>query len=232
LKGIIAKVSKQKEKVISKSFFQKKKKPNIIYITNKLNNFIFFLQGLVSITISAVLPKLHPPPCATQEKNCKEASAIQLWVFYISLLLTSIGSGGIKPCVVTFAADQFDMTKSSVASRSWNLFNWYYFSMGMATLTALTVVVYIQDNVGWGWGLGVPTIAMALSILAFLFGFPLYNRLKPGGSPLVRLAQVAVAALKKKKQVVSEDAGLLYENRELDAAISVHGRLLHSNQFK
>lgn len=157
---------------------------------------------------------------------------MQLWVLYISLLLTSIGSGGIKPCVVTFAADQFDMTKSSVAGRSWNLFNWYYFSMGMATLTALTVVVYIQDNVGWGWGLGVPTIAMAFSILAFLFGFPLYNRLKPGGSPLVRLTQVVVAALKKKKQVVPEDAGLLYENRELDADISVHGRLLHSNQFK
>ncbi|GLT71161.1 hypothetical protein SLA2020_431980 [Shorea laevis] len=104
--------------------------------------------------------------------------------------------------------------------------------MGMATLSALTVVVYIQDNVGWGWGLGVPTIAMALSILAFLLGSPLYNRLKPGGSPLVRVAQVVVAALKKKKQVVPEDATLLYENRELDAAISVHGRLLRSNQFK
>jgi dipeptide/tripeptide permease len=186
---------------------------------------------LVSITISAVVPKLRPPPCSTQE-NCKEASELQLWVLYICLLLTSIGSGGIRPCVVTFAADQFDMTKSSVASRSWNFFNWYYFSMGMATLTALTVVVYIQDNVGWGWGLGVPTIAMALSILAFLLGSPLYKRLKPGGSPLVRLAQVVVAALKKKKQVVPEDPGLLYENRELDAAISVHGRLLHSNQFK
>ncbi|XP_062174179.1 protein NRT1/ PTR FAMILY 3.1-like [Alnus glutinosa] len=192
---------------------------------------IIYEMGLVSITISAVVPKLRPPPCSTQE-SCKEASELQLWVLYICLLLTSIGSGGIRPCVVTFAADQFDMTKSSVASRSWNFFNWYYFSMGMATLTALTVVVYIQDNVGWGWGLGVPTIAMALSILAFLLGSPLYKRLKPGGSPLVRLAQVVVAALKKKKQVVPEDPGLLYENRELDAAISVHGRLLHSNQFK
>ena len=195
-------------------------------------NFSFFtLQGLISITISAVLPTLRPPPCPTQV-NCKEASDLQLWVLYISLLLSSLGSGGIRPCVVTFAADQFDMTKSSVAARSWNLFNWYYFSMGMAKLTALTFVVYIQDNVGWGWGLGVPTTAMALSIIAFLVGSPLHNNIKPAGSPLVRLAQVIVAAVKKRKVVVPENPALLYEDRELDAAISLHGRLVHTNQFK
>ncbi|KAM3750168.1 hypothetical protein ACB098_04G017300 [Castanea mollissima] len=192
---------------------------------------IIYELGLISITISAVLPKLRPPLCTTQV-NCKEASGLQLWALYISLLLSSLGSGGIRPCVVTFAADQFDMTKSSVAARSWNLFNWYYFSMGMATLTALTFVVYIQDNVGWGWGLGVPTIAMALSIIAFLVGSPLYNRIKPAGSPLVRLTQVIVAAVKKRKEVVPENPALLYENRELDAAISLHGRLVHTNQFK
>ena len=195
-------------------------------------NFSFLiLQGLISITMLAIRPTLRPPPCPTQ-MNCKEASALQLRVLYISMLLTSLGSGGIRPCVVTFAADQFDMTKSGVAARSWNLFNWYYISMGMAVLTAQTFVVYIQDNVGWGWGLGIPTIAMALSIIAFLLGSPLYNRIKPQGSPLVRLAQVIVAAVKKRKEVVPEDPALLYENRELDAAISLHGRLLHTNQFK
>ncbi|KAJ9694297.1 hypothetical protein PVL29_010009 [Vitis rotundifolia] len=188
-------------------------------------------QGLVSITISAVLPSLRPPPCPTKE-NCKEASTLQLCILYISLLLTSLGTGGIRPCVVTFAADQFDMSKSKVASRSWNFFNWYYFSMGLATLSALTIVVYIQDNVGWGWGLGLPTIAMALSIIAFLVGSPLYKKLKPGGSPLVRLAQVIVAATKKRKAVAPADPSLLYENKELDATISVNGRLIHTNQFK
>ncbi|WJZ93042.1 hypothetical protein VitviT2T_012005 [Vitis vinifera] len=192
---------------------------------------IIYELGLVSITISAVLPSLRPPPCPTKE-NCKEASTLQLCILYISLLLTSLGTGGIRPCVVTFAADQFDMSKSKVASRSWNFFNWYYFSMGLATLSALTIVVYIQDNVGWGWGLGLPTIAMALSIIAFLVGSPLYKKLKPGGSPLVRLAQVIVAATKKRKAVAPADPSLLYENKELDATISVNGRLLHTNQFK
>ncbi|XP_037491957.1 protein NRT1/ PTR FAMILY 3.1-like [Jatropha curcas] len=186
---------------------------------------------MISITVSAVLPSLRPPPCPTQQ-NCKEASSSQLWVLYMCLLLTSLGTGGIRPCVVTFAADQIDMTKSSVNSRKWNFFNWYYFSMGMATLTALTIVVYIQDNVGWGWGLAIPTIAMALSIIAFVVGSPLYIKLKPGGSPLIRLAQVIVAAVKKRKIALPDDPTLLYQNRELDASISVNGRLLHTNQFK
>ncbi|KAJ8770399.1 hypothetical protein K2173_015013 [Erythroxylum novogranatense] len=192
---------------------------------------IIYELGMISITVSALLPTLHPPPCPSQV-NCKEASSSQLWALYAALLLTSIGTGGIRPCVVTFAADQFDMSKSSVASRGWNFFNWYYFSMGMATLTALTVVVYVQDNIGWGWGLGIPTIGMALSIIAFVFGSHLYKKLKPGGSPLVRLTQVIAAAVKKRKLVTPNDPGALYQNKDLDSLISVNGRLLHTDQFK
>lgn len=138
------------------------------------------------ITISSILPHLRPPPCPTRE-NSKEASSFQLLMLYVSLLLTSLGSAGIRPNVVTFAADQFAMTKSKSESGGWNFFNWYYFCMGIATLTALTVVVYIQDRVGWGWGLGIPTIAMALSIVVFLVGSHLYKKVKPGGSPLARV---------------------------------------------
>ncbi|PON90360.1 Proton-dependent oligopeptide transporter [Trema orientale] len=191
---------------------------------------IIYEMGLLSVTISALFPSLRPPPCPTQT-NCVEASGA-LWILYLSLLLTSIGSGGIRPNVVTFAADQLDMTKSAVAKRRWNFFNIYYFCMGLATLTALTVVVYIQDNVGWGWGLGIPTISMAISIIVFLVGSPLYKKLKPGGSPLVRLAQVVVAAVKKRNAVVPADHNLLYENKGVDAGICLHEKLLHSNQYK
>lgn len=192
---------------------------------------IIYELGMVSIILSAALPKLQPPPCPTQE-NCTEASSTQLWFLYASLLLTSLGSGGIKPCVVTFAADQFDMMKLKASKGGWNFFNWYYFTMGFATLLALTVVVYIQDNVGWVWGLGIPTIAMALSIVAFVMGAPLYNILKPGGSPLVRLTQVIVAAVKKRNIAPPDHQGILYENKKLDADISTNGMLLHSNQFR
>lgn len=186
---------------------------------------------MIAITISAVLPKLRPPPCPTQT-NCQEASNLQLWVLYLALLLTSLGTGGIRPCVVTFAADQFDMTKAKSDSRSWNFFNWYYFCMGVASLLAITIVVYIQDNISWAWGLAIPTIAMALSLIVFIFGSRLYKRIKPGGSPFVRVVQVVVAAFKKRKVHGPIDSRALYQNRELDACISTNGILLHSKQFK
>ncbi|MED6207985.1 hypothetical protein PIB30_040759 [Stylosanthes scabra] len=188
-------------------------------------------QGMISMTLSAILPHFRPPPCPNQV-NCQEATSSQLWILYMSLLLTSLGSGGIRPCVVPFSGDQFDMSKKGVESRKWNLFNWYFFSMGFASLSALTIVVYIQDNMGWGWGLGIPTIAMMISIVAFVVGFPLYKHVKPEGSPLIRLAQVAVAAIKKRKQPLPTDPKLLYQNKDLDAPISTEGTLLHSDQFK
>lgn len=104
--------------------------------------------------------------------------------------------------------------------------------MGLAVLLALTVVVYVQDNVGWGWGFGIPTVAMFFSVIAFIVGYPLYVKIKPGGSPLTRLAQVVAAAFKKRKVVLPDDLNMLYQDKELDANIAAGGRLLHTNQLE
>ncbi|KAL8268891.1 hypothetical protein R6Q59_002689 [Mikania micrantha] len=192
---------------------------------------IIYQIGMVSLTAAAVLPKLRPPPCKNGE-ICQEADSGQLAVLYISLLLTAIGSGGIRPCVVAFGADQFDESDEKQKTSTWKFFNWYYFCMGASMLVAVTVIVYIQDNIGWGWGLGVPSIAMAVSIIGFLIGYPLYRNMDPAGSPFTRLVQVCVAAYKKRKLPMVADPKLLYENEELDASISVSGKLLHTKQMK
>ncbi|CAI9099466.1 OLC1v1036293C1 [Oldenlandia corymbosa var. corymbosa] len=192
---------------------------------------IVYVLGMITITITAFMPSFRPPPCPTQQ-NCKEASTLQMGILYIALLLQCIGTGGIRPCVVSFGADQLDMSKAKVEARKWNLFNWYYLSLGMATLLALTVLVYVQDNVDWGWGLGIPTIALSLSILLFVLVSPLYIKKKPQGSPFTRLAQVIVAAFRKRDFPAPNDPALLYQNKELDASISVNGRLQHTNQFR
>ena len=186
---------------------------------------------MTNLTISAILPKLRPPPCSG-EQVCEEANSGQLLILYISLLLTAIGAGGIRPCVVAFGADQFDETDPKQKTSTWKFFNWYYFFMGASMLLAVTVVVYIQDNVGWGWGLGTPTVAMALSIIAFLIGYPLYRNMDPAGSPFTRLIQVCVAAFKKRNLPMVSDPKFLYENDELDAPISLAGRLVHTKHMK
>ncbi|KAG2627534.1 hypothetical protein PVAP13_3KG127863 [Panicum virgatum] len=194
--------------------------------------------GMVGLVVSALLPTLRPPPCSPPATPCQRASGWQLAVLYLSLLCTSLGSGGIRPCVVAFGADQFDQEQrdggeaaKAAAERKRRYFNLYFFTMGLAMLLAFTVVVYIQDNVGWGWGFGIPAIGMLVSILVFLVGYPIYVLLKPEGSPFTRLAQVVAAAFRKRSAAVPEDPGMLYQDKELDAPISTNGRLLHTNQL-
>jgi peptide/histidine transporter 3/4 len=194
--------------------------------------------GMVGLVVSALLPTLRPPPCSPPATPCQRASGWQLAVLYLSLLCTSLGSGGIRPSVVAFGADQFEHEQQdgaeaakAAAERKRRYFNLYFFTMGFAVLLALTVVVYIQENVGWGWGFGIPAIGMLVSIVVFLVGYPIYVLLKPDGSPFTRLAQVVAAAFKKRDVAVPEDPGMLYQDKELDALISTNGRLLHTNQL-
>jgi peptide/histidine transporter 3/4 len=200
--------------------------------------------GMLGLVVSALVPALRPASCvagagatatATASSLCQRASGGQLAMLYVSLLLTALGGGGIRPCVVAFGADQFGFSlrgRRPGGEQKWSYFNLYFFSMGLAVLLALTVVVYIQENVGWGWGFGIPAIAMFVSVLSFVVGYPLYVKVKPQGSPFKRLLQVVVAAFKKRKESVPEDFGLLYQNKELDAPIAADGRLLHTDQLR
>uniref|UniRef100_A0A7N0T673 Uncharacterized protein n=1 Tax=Kalanchoe fedtschenkoi TaxID=63787 RepID=A0A7N0T673_KALFE len=190
---------------------------------------IIYQIGMTCLTVSAVLPQLRPTPCG-DGTVCQQASSGQLAILYGSLLLTAVGAGGIRPCAVAFGADQFNESDPKQKAWIWKYFNWYYFSMGVSILLAVTVLVYVQDYVGWGWGLGIPTIFMFISVILFVLGYPLYRNLDPVGSPFTRLIQVSVAAFKKRK--LSTDTKLLYENEEIDGPISNGGKLLHSNQLK
>ncbi|XP_062232546.1 protein NRT1/ PTR FAMILY 3.1-like [Phragmites australis] len=195
---------------------------------------VLYQIGMLGLVVSALAPTLRPAPCAaTSPPPCQRATGGQLAMLYLSLLFTALGSGGIRPCVVAFGADQFALRgRRPGGEQKWSYFNLYFFSMGLAVLLALTVVVYIQENVGWGWGFGIPAIGMFVSVLSFVVGYPLYVKVKPEGSPFKRLLQVVVAAFKKRKEAVPEDAVLLYQNKELDAPIAVDGRLLHTDQLR
>ncbi|XP_052154395.1 protein NRT1/ PTR FAMILY 3.1-like [Oryza glaberrima] len=196
---------------------------------------VLYQIGMLGLVVSALVPALRPAPCGGggAAAPCQRADGGQLAMLYLSLLCTALGSGGIRPCVVAFGADQFGLGgRRPGGEQKWSYFNLYFFSMGLAVLLAVTVVVYIQETVGWGWGFGIPAIAMFVSVLSFVVGYPLYVKVKPEGSPFKRLVQVVVAAFKKIKVPVPDDSGELYHNKELDAAIAADGRLLHSDQLR
>ncbi|KAE8688191.1 Protein NRT1/ PTR FAMILY 3.1 [Hibiscus syriacus] len=190
-----------------------------------------YLMGMIVLTLSAAMPQLRPPPCEGNQV-CQEANGSQTAILYLALMLAALGSGGIRPCVSAFGAEQFVEEDPRNPHKTWVFFNWYYFALGVAVLIALTVIVYIQDHVGWSFGLGIPTITMALSIIVFLIGYPLYRNLDPAGSPYTRVFQVCAAAFRKRKIPLISDPKFLYVNEVLDGSISSDGLLHHTNQFK
>nr|CAD1837355.1 unnamed protein product [Ananas comosus var. bracteatus] len=80
------------------------------YWTIAIFSSIYFI-GMGTLTISASVPALRPPPC--DGSICPEASPPQYAIFFLGLYLIALGTGGIKPCVSSFGADQFDDTDSS-----------------------------------------------------------------------------------------------------------------------
>lgn len=81
----------------------------------------------------------------------------------------------------------------------------------MVLIIALTVVVYTQDSVSWVWGFGIPTMLMLSSIMLYFVGTKIYVYVKPEGSVFSGIAQVVVAAFKKRK-VKLPDSGGVVEN--------------------
>lgn len=190
-------------------------------------------QGVVFLTISAVLPILRPPVCSYDfvlSGACKQPTNAQMWYLYAALFLLAIGSGGIRPSVAAFGADQFNIHDPKDKHQLWHFFNWYYFSIGLSILGAVTVIVYIQDNVGWAWGFGVPAIAMAFALISFFVGAPMYRHMPPSGSPFTRFAQVILASFRKRKLSLPSDASMLHtrEDKEVKGGLE---QLRHTDQF-
>ncbi|KAK9279088.1 hypothetical protein L1049_012763 [Liquidambar formosana] len=166
--------------------------------------------GNSMLTISTKLPQLRPPPCnATLTSKCKQASGFQMAILYLSLYLIAIGNGGLKSSVPGFGTDQFDENDDKEKAKMAYFFNRFVFFICTGTLTATTVLVYIQDEVGRSWGYGICSITMFVAILMFLSGTKRYRYKKTLGSPIVHIFQVIVAATRKRKIKITSDIRLI-----------------------
>ncbi|KAK3409854.1 hypothetical protein EUGRSUZ_J01932 [Eucalyptus grandis] len=189
---------------------------------------IIYVFGMTLLTLSASVSGLKPS--CTGKDNC-HATNIQSAVCFIALYLIALGSGGIKPCVSSYGADQFDDADEAEKKRKGSFFNWFYLSINIGALIAEFVLVYIQDNVGWALGFGIPAAAMAIAVATFFSGTRLYRNQNPGGSPLTRLCQVVVASFRKYRVEVPADKSLLYETADAKSAIKGSRKLDHTQDL-
>lgn len=100
-------------------------------------------------------------------------------ILYGALYIIAIGTGGIKPCVSAFGADQFDDADPQDRKEKESFWNSFYLVINIGSLFAVTVVVYVQESVGWGVGFAIPAVAMLMAIIMFVSGSSLYSHVPP-----------------------------------------------------
>ncbi|XP_021298367.1 protein NRT1/ PTR FAMILY 6.1 [Herrania umbratica] len=197
-----------------------------------------YLAGLTGITLCATMKMFVPNQDQCDQLSlvlgsCEPAKPWQMLYLYTVLYITAFGAAGIRPCVSSFGADQFDERSKDYKTLLDRFFNFFYLSVTTGAIVAFTLVVYIQIERGWGAAFGSLAIAMGISNMLFFAGTPLYRHRLPGGSPLTRVAQVLVSAFKKRNVPFtrSEFVGL-YELPGRHSAIKGSGKIPHTDDFR
>ncbi|KAG8046110.1 hypothetical protein GUJ93_ZPchr0008g11904 [Zizania palustris] len=188
---------------------------------------IIYILGLALLTMASSVKGLVP----SCDGGACHPSGAQSGVVFVALYLIALGTGGIKPCVSSFGADQFDENDEKEKRSKSSFFNWFYFSINIGAMVASSVLVYVQTHVGWALGFGIPAVVMAVAVVSFFIGTPLYRHQRPGGSPLTRIAQVLVASARKWGVAVPGDRSLLHETLDKESGIEGSRKLEHTGQF-
>ena len=96
--------------------------------------------------------------------------------FYTGLFLIALGSGGIKPLVVTFCGDQFDQTNKSKAKV---VFDAFYWIINFGSFFASLLMPLVLRSWGPAWAFGIPGILMFIATFIFWLGRNKYVNVPP-----------------------------------------------------
>jgi dipeptide/tripeptide permease len=122
--------------------------------------------------------------------HCLEAKGYKSLFFFLALYLVALGSGCLKPNIISHGADQFRKDDSKQSKTLSTYFNIAYFAFCMGELVALTVLVWVQTHSGMDVGFGVSAAAMAMGLVSLISGTTLYRNNPTRGSIFTPVAQV------------------------------------------
>ncbi|VFQ89625.1 unnamed protein product [Cuscuta campestris] len=162
------------------------------------------LSGFILLAVQAHVPQLKPPKCnmfgGDDGVVCEEAKGCEALIFFLALYLVALGSGCVKPNMISLGADQFDTQRQPKLVATY--FNAAYFAFSTGELVALTLLVWLQTHSGMDVGFAASAAAMALGLISLVAGVRLYRNKPPRGRILTPIAQVLVAAFIKRKNAL------------------------------
>ncbi|KAL3636498.1 hypothetical protein CASFOL_018797 [Castilleja foliolosa] len=187
---------------------------------------VIYLLGMILLTMSRAIPGLK----ACGKETCTEPRKTHEILFFLAIYMISIATGGHKPALESFGADQFDDDHRLEREKKMSFFNWWNSGLCAGLLLSSTVIVYIQEHVGWPAADITLTVVVTFTVVIFLIGRPFYRYREPTGSPFTPLVQVLFAAFAKRNVVYRPNIDQLYE---VSKSGKTQSRLLfHTDKFK
>ncbi|KRZ61644.1 Peptide transporter 3 [Trichinella nativa] len=148
---------------------------------------LLYLLGQILITVGSVTSVMQ--------------SASQP-VVYFSLIIIAIATGGIKPCVSSFAADQFPA--DMVRERS-QFFSFFYMSINLGSFLSFIITPYLRGQVScdgretcFPLAFGIPAFCMGLATVIFLAGRSHYYHAPVNGTVLLQVFKCVGHAVKRR----------------------------------
>jgi len=112
--------------------------------------------------------------------------------FYTGLFLIALGSGGIKPLVVSFVGDQFDQSNKHIAKVTFDAFYW---TINFGSFFASLLMPIFLRNYGGAVAFGIPGILMFIATVVFWAGRKKYVNVPPAAADPHSFLRVAHTAL-------------------------------------
>ncbi|CAH1102182.1 unnamed protein product [Psylliodes chrysocephalus] len=121
----------------------------------------------------------------------------------IGLSLIAIGTGGIKPCVAAFGAEQF--TLPAQKDMLMHFFSIFYFTINLGGFVGMTLtpimkkaVTCFGEDTCYALGFGFPAALMLMAILLFVMGKSFYKLKSPKRNVLIEFFKCGWYALATK----------------------------------
>ncbi|KAK8977852.1 hypothetical protein V6N11_000179 [Hibiscus sabdariffa] len=200
------------------------------YTTCLIFGFIEVL-GLALMTIQAYSKALQPAFCGGKPSCIHGGNAV---MFYASLGLLALGSGGVKGALPALGGDQFDHRDPKEAKALARFFNWLLLSTTLGAAIGVTGIVYLTtEEHKWYWGFFISAVATFIGFIVLALGKPFYRLREPAidNSPITRIAQVITLAIKNRRLALPDKPEELYEVGEDEKGCSEE-RISHTNQFR
>ena len=116
---------------------------------------------------------------------------------FLGLGLIALGTGGIKPCVSAFGADQVD------GMHIRRFFISFYFCINVGSLTGVTVLPIVRGVAGEGWAFYVASGCMGLALFMFMHYRRSYAMCAQSGANVARTLQTMFQILAQKLSQLS-----------------------------